>query len=109
MLVFARTPLPGRVKTRLVPRLGEWGAARLHARLTARALRTARAARCGPVEVYGSPRQRGADLGERMYRALSQALRRHRAVAARAVRLAGARVEHAQVVRDLGDDAGFFE
>ena len=79
MLVFARTPTPGRVKTRLVPRLGEWGAARLHARLTARALRTARAARCGPVELYDSAKQRGADLGERMYRALSQALRRHRA------------------------------
>ena len=31
-----------RVKTRLVPRLGEWRAARLHARLTRRALRTAR-------------------------------------------------------------------
>jgi glycosyltransferase A (GT-A) superfamily protein (DUF2064 family) len=79
VLIFARTPLPGRVKTRLVPRLGEWRAARLHARLTAQALRTAKAAACGPVELYDSARQRGADLGERMYRALSQALRRHRA------------------------------
>jgi uncharacterized protein len=78
VLVFSRTPLPGRVKTRLVPRLGEWGAARLHARLTAQALRTARAAGCGPVELYDTARQRGADLGERMYRALSAALRHHR-------------------------------
>lgn len=79
VLVFSRAPIPGRVKTRLVPRLGEWRAARLHARLTAHALRTAKAAACGPVELYDTARQRGADLGERMHRALSAALRRHRA------------------------------
>jgi glycosyltransferase A (GT-A) superfamily protein (DUF2064 family) len=79
VLVFSRAPVPGRVKTRLVPRLGEWRAARLHARLTAHALRTARAASCGPVELHDTARQRGTDLGERMHRALSRALRRHRA------------------------------
>jgi uncharacterized protein len=98
ILVFARAPLPGRVKTRLAPRLGDWGAARLHARLTLRAVRIARAAHCEAVEVHGTPRaghafflslkrrhgvtlrrQSGANLGERMYRALAQALRRHRA------------------------------
>jgi len=87
VLVFARAPVPGRVKTRLVPYLGEGGAARLHLRLTARALRIASAAGCGPVELHASARhslfpaarmQRGVDLGERMYRALEQALRRHR-------------------------------
>jgi len=78
VLVFSRTPVPGRVKTRLVPRLGEWGAARLHARLTGHALRTAAAARCGPVELHDTARQRGADLGERMHRALAQTLRHHR-------------------------------
>jgi glycosyltransferase A (GT-A) superfamily protein (DUF2064 family) len=66
------------VKTRLVPRLGEWRAARLHARLTAHALRTAAVAGCGPVELYGSEKQRGADLGARMHHALRRALRRHR-------------------------------
>ena len=79
VLVFARAPIPGRVKTRLVPRLGEFGAARLHARLTAHALRTATAAGCGPVELHDTAKQRGSDLGERMHRALSGALRRHRA------------------------------
>lgn len=87
VIVFARAPVPGRVKTRLVPRLGEWGAARLHARLTAQALRTARAAGCGPVELHTTERhsllkgarlQRGAGLGERMKHALTLALRRHR-------------------------------
>lgn len=79
VLVFSRRAVPGRVKTRLVPRLGEWRAARLHARMTAHALRTARAAACGPVELHDTARQRGADLGERMHRALSRALQRHRA------------------------------
>jgi glycosyltransferase A (GT-A) superfamily protein (DUF2064 family) len=78
VLVFARTPLPGRVKTRLVPRLGEWRAARLHARLTAHALRIASASGCGPVELHDTAKQRGADLGSRMHRALANSLRRHR-------------------------------
>jgi len=78
VLVFSRAPVPGRVKTRLVPRLGEWRAARLHARLTRHAMRTARTAACGPVELFDTSRQRGADLGERMHRALAHALRSHR-------------------------------
>jgi rSAM/selenodomain-associated transferase 1 len=79
VLVFSRAPVPGRVKTRLIPRLGEWGAARLHARLTAQALRTAAAAACGPVELYDTAKQRGADLGARMHQALAKTLRQHRA------------------------------
>ena len=97
VIVFARAPTPGRVKTRLAPRLGDWGAARLQARLTRLAVRTALASRCGRVELHGTPRwrhgffldlantyripvmdQKGADLGERMRRALQAALRRHR-------------------------------
>jgi glycosyltransferase A (GT-A) superfamily protein (DUF2064 family) len=78
VLVFARAAVPGRVKTRLAARLGDWRAARLHARMTAHALRTAAAAGCGPVQLYDTAKQRGADLGGRMHRALSQALRRHR-------------------------------
>jgi len=84
IIVFARAPVPGQVKTRLIPRLGAWGAAKLHERLTRHAVRTALAARCGPVELHGTRRhaffellrvpfrlQRGADLGERMRHALS--------------------------------------
>jgi uncharacterized protein len=52
IIVFARAPVPGQAKTRLIPRLGAWGAARLHLRLIRHALRTARAARCGPVELH---------------------------------------------------------
>ncbi|HEY3073879.1 MAG TPA: TIGR04282 family arsenosugar biosynthesis glycosyltransferase [Burkholderiales bacterium] len=90
-MVFARAPLAGRVKTRLAPRLGAAGAARLHARLIRTAVRTALGAHCGPVELHATVRhrlfgtlnvrvrlQRGRDLGERMHHALRGALRRHR-------------------------------
>lgn len=91
LIVFARAPVPGRVKTRLAPLLGETGAARLHARLVEKTLRTARAAGFGDVYLYCSPGTRGrffrsmqerfgvrlrsqgpGDLGDRMYRALSR-------------------------------------
>jgi len=87
VIVFARAPVAGEVKTRLIPRLGEEGAARLQRRLIRAALRTARAV--APVELHVTRRhswlrtlgvpirlQRGRDLGERMY----HALRRRRAV-----------------------------
>ena len=92
LLVFARAPEPGRVKTRLASLLGEAGAARLHARLVERTLRTALAAGYGDVYLYCSPgiggeffrkvqkrfgvrlRPQGSGgLGDRMHRAL----RRH--------------------------------
>ena len=82
IIVFAKAPVPGEAKTRLIPRLGPWGAARLHLRLTLHALRTARAANCGPVELHLSRThslfrrarlQRGRDLGERMQHAFCRA------------------------------------
>ena len=85
IIVFARAPVPGEAKTRLIPSLGEWGAARLHERLTRHAVRTALAADCGRVEIHGTRRhsffdrlgvpfrlQRGRDLGERMHHALAR-------------------------------------
>jgi len=87
IIVFARAPVPGEAKTRLIPKLGAWRAARLHERLTLHALRTARLAG-GRVELHGTRRhsffrrldvdfrlQRGRDLGERMVHALSKARR----------------------------------
>jgi len=75
-VVFARPPVPGRVKTRLIPLLGKRGAARLHARMLAKALRTARAAGFDPVLLF-SNRQGAGDLGARMHRAFARALRDH--------------------------------
>ena len=76
VIVFARAPRAGRVKTRLIPLLGEQGAARLHARLLRRALATARDSGLGPVDLWTTRRQRGADLGSRMHHALARSLRR---------------------------------
>jgi len=92
LIVFARAPEPGRVKTRLVPLLGERGAARLHAQLLERTLTTALAAGFDRVDLYCASAIKGAyfreiperfgirlrsqgpgNLGDRMYRAL----RRH--------------------------------
>jgi rSAM/selenodomain-associated transferase 2/rSAM/selenodomain-associated transferase 1 len=44
LLLFARYPVPGQAKTRLIPALGPEGAARLHRRLTEHAAAVARAA-----------------------------------------------------------------
>ena len=40
--IFARLPVPGKVKTRLIPALGEEGAARVYARLLAQTVEVAR-------------------------------------------------------------------
>lgn len=93
--VFAKAPVPGEVKTRLVPLLGEESAAELHSVLVRRALATARAAALGPVTLWCTPEtghpffqscseaygvalqaQKGGHLGERMARALEAMLAR---------------------------------
>jgi len=92
VLVFARAPVAGRSKTRLIPALGAEGAARLSARLLRRTLRTVSGF---PVELWCTPStdhpaftqcagefavslhtQRGADLGERMLHGIEGALTR---------------------------------
>jgi uncharacterized protein len=84
IIVFAKAPVPGEAKTRLIPHLGAWRAAQLHLRLTLHTLSTARAANCGPVELHLTRRhsrfksarlQRGRDLGERMQHAFCRARR----------------------------------
>jgi len=95
IIVFAKAPRPGEVKTRLIPALGPAGAARLHEQLVERALATATAAAIGPVELCCAPdtsdpvlaalaRAHGAaltpqgpgDLGDRMHAAFKCALAR---------------------------------
>lgn len=96
VLIFAKAPVPGQVKTRLVPVLGAEGAARLAARLIEGGVETAVVAGVGPVELWCAPDaahptfgalaarhgvrlavQEGGDLGERMARAIADALARH--------------------------------
>ena len=93
VIVFARAPRPGAVKTRLVPPLAPEEAAALHARLVKRTLETARAASYRRIELHGTPdiddpffrfcaghfgavlvTQSGAELGARMLAAFESAL-----------------------------------
>jgi hypothetical protein len=88
--------VPGRAKSRLAPLLGAEGAARLHARLVRRTLRTARDSGFRHIELCCAPHRKhpffvqcarrfgvslaaqgGGDLGRRMHRALARALREH--------------------------------
>lgn len=93
VIVFARAPQPGAVKTRLIPLLGAEGAAALHAKLVKRTLETVRAASFARIELHCAPdiedplfgfcaghygvflkTQAGDDLGARMLGAFTQAL-----------------------------------
>ena len=89
ILIFARAPVPGTCKTRLVPALGEWGAARLSGALTLHLLAMLDEARVAPAILCCTPDcghplfqrrgeekwvQRGNDLGERMLDAVGRAL-----------------------------------
>ena len=97
LLIFAKAPVPGRVKTRLAGRLGTRGAAALYKKLLRRTLAIAREARLCPVELWCAPdgrhgfftacrreygvrlrRQCGGDLGRRMNQALNRTLAVHR-------------------------------
>ena len=95
VLLFARAPVTGRVKTRLIPLLGEHGAAALYRNLADHTLAMAREAAVGPLELWCAPDVRheffaacktrfGAtlhtqcdgDLGARMRGAIADALTR---------------------------------
>jgi uncharacterized protein len=89
--IFARAPVAGQAKTRLIPRLGAEGAAALQHALIRRTLRTAFVANLGSVSLWCAPdcdhpafincsdqfgvplyTQHGADLGARMFRAFTR-------------------------------------
>ena len=97
LIVFAKAPGAGAVKTRLIPALGAEGAATLATRLLERTLAAGTAAGFDQVELCVSPdtshpafgalaaahglmltAQGEGDLGARMDRALSRVLRDHR-------------------------------
>ncbi|MFO8024511.1 TIGR04282 family arsenosugar biosynthesis glycosyltransferase [Thiohalophilus sp.] len=93
IMVFARAPVPGQVKTRLIPALGEAGAAELHAALLEQTLKTASQLEDSAIRLYCQPDtqhslfrqmadrdkltlhpQDGNDLGERMSNAFADNL-----------------------------------
>lgn len=94
ILVFAKAPIPGKVKTRLAPAYGKRRAAQLYRRMLAETLK--KAAGLAPLELWCSPdprhpflhqcaraysarceSQHGRDLGSRMHRAFAHTLRRY--------------------------------
>jgi len=96
LIVFAKAPVAGRAKTRLIPALGAEGAAALAARLLDHAMQQAAEAGLGAIELCVTPdathpllqaaaARHGAvlsvqgegDLGARMQRALSRRLAGH--------------------------------
>ena len=127
VIVLAKAPIPGAAKTRLVPRLGAHGAARLHAALVERTLETVRRAGLGRIELCCSPDathpffaacarrygvaltvQSPGDLGARMLAALDRVV----AVAGRALlvgtdcpALAPAHLQEAAAALAAGHDA----
>jgi rSAM/selenodomain-associated transferase 1 len=62
--VFARAPVPGEAKTRLIPALGAEGAAALHRRMVRDILAKARAAGLGRVTLWGAPDVSHASFAE---------------------------------------------
>lgn len=93
LAVFARAPVPGKAKTRLIPLLGPKGAADFHAALVSDTLQKVNAlgSRVAPyfflagtkfpvsssLSDYTLKKQRGASLGERLEAAFQTLLRRH--------------------------------
>lgn len=94
--IFAKAPIPGRSKTRLIPALGAEGAARLQQRMTGQMVKEAVAADLGEVALYcaldcehpsfsalqqryaiSRHPQRGGDIGVRMSVAIEAGLQHH--------------------------------
>ena len=99
LVIFARDPVPGRVKTRLIPALGEEGACVLHLKLLQRTLQAATRCPDVTVELWTDTKkpsttlssilarypvkqryQQPGDLGQRMQHAISDVLDRSTAV-----------------------------
>jgi len=96
IIIFAKAPVAGRVKTRLIPALGAAGAAALAERMLAHAVQAAVAASPDTLEVCAAPdathpafgrlardhglrlaTQGDGDLGQRMHRAFARVLAQH--------------------------------
>lgn len=94
LIIFARAPIPGEVKTRLIPTLGVQGATALYRRLLHNTLELAGRSGFQRIELCCTPdseheefrslagryplmlsQQQGQGLGHRMYQAMAQALR----------------------------------
>ncbi len=95
LIVFAKAPIPGQVKTRLIPSMGALAAASLHEKLVFHSLKTVTHSGLGPVELWCTPstehpffklcaekfklkllEQTDGDIGKRMSHAFDHTLRK---------------------------------
>lgn len=100
--VFARAPLAGTAKTRLIPALGAAAAARLQRRLTLHALAVAQRAAIARVTLWGAP-----DAQQRFFRALQRTCGvalRSQSGGDLSERMAAAFVAHARPLLLIGSD-----
>lgn len=93
LIIFCKAPVPGQVKTRLIPELTAEQATELHIELSIKTLQRATLSNLCPVQLWCAPttdhafftgsaetyplvlrQQQGADLGERMHHAFCSAL-----------------------------------
>jgi len=91
LIVFAKAPVFGSVKTRLIPELGEEGATDLYKRLLVNTLKIAKGSKVAPMELWIDKEhdfllelaekfdsrimfQQGADLGEKMLGAFEETI-----------------------------------
>lgn len=99
LLVFAKAPIDGFVKTRLIPALGKSGATQLYRRLLHRLVHGLVREQLAAIELWCAPdsthpdfarlqqlsgvslhKQESGDLGERMYHAVQESLGRYQHV-----------------------------
>jgi len=137
LILFAKRPIPGLVKTRLIPELGEKEATRVHESLFKKTLRTLVDSGLGEVQLWWDKAwddrtyldrlgmtgkikvfaQHGQDLGERMYHALSSQLEQFEKVilvgsdcpvlSSDYLSLAAERLNSADLVLGPSDDGGY--
>lgn len=89
ILIFCKAPVPGTVKTRLIPTMGVAGATQLHEALARRVVEWCQVSRLAPIQLWCAPditheffsstgldcrQQMGSHLGQRMDHALTVAL-----------------------------------
>ncbi|MCU7809858.1 MAG: TIGR04282 family arsenosugar biosynthesis glycosyltransferase [Candidatus Thiodiazotropha sp. (ex Notomyrtea botanica)] len=127
VLIFAKAPYAGQVKTRLIPAIGERAATELYARLLEREIAWIVNETPYDIELWVSPDtthpllqslaqahplslfvQQGKDLGERMGYAARQALKRYRRIVLLGVDCPALTADHLQQTFDwliAGEDA----
>lgn len=127
LMLFTRAPVPGQTKTRLIPALGEEGAAQLHRRLLESTLHTLSQCKADTIELWCTPdsthpafqhyaanypltlkTQQGTDLGQRLAHAFELAITgRHYAIAigSDCPELAAGDIERTIALLDAGNDA----